>query len=528
MITKHTGVRVAPRRLRVSCRVRPRVGSRERRFGAAFIAAATVLIAGCAVGPDFQRPSASDDRAYTRAPLPAETASADIAGGQAQRLIEGLDIPGQWWTLFHSPPLNTLVEQSLKANPSLEAAQAALRQAQENVYAQEGFFYPNIQASFSPSRQKNATGTISPTLTSGAPLFTLYTAQVSVSYTLDVWGGNRRQVESLKAQADALRFQLEATYLTLTSNVVAAAVQEASLRAQIAATQEIIGIDNEQLELFRKQYALGAIAMADVMAQEAALAQAEATLPPLQKQLAQQRDLLTALAGRFPSAEPDEKFELSTLELPQDLPLSLPSKLVEQRPDVRSAEEQLHAASAQVGVAIANQLPQITLSGSGGSTAIQINQLFTSGTGFWSLAGALTQPLFDGGTLLHRKRAADAALEQAAAQYRSTVITAFQNVADVLQALHYDAIALEASLRAERAAAASLDIARQALQLGSISYLSLLNAEQTYQQTVIALAQARANRYADTAALFQALGGGWWNRGDLASERAEKSRADRY
>jgi NodT family efflux transporter outer membrane factor (OMF) lipoprotein len=276
----------------------------------------------------------------------------------------------------------------------------------------------------------------------------------------------------------------------------------------------------------RAQYTLGAIAMADVVAQEATLAQAELTLPSLQKQLAQQRDLVAALAGRFPIGEPDEKFELSTLELPQDLPLSLPSKLVEQRPDVRSAEAQLHAASAQVGVAIANQLPQITLSASGGTTATQISQLFTSGTGFWSLAGALTQPLFDGGTLLHRKRAADAALEQAAAQYRSTVITAFQNVADVLHALHYDAAALNASLRAERAAAAGLDIAGQALQLGSISYLSLLNAEQAYQQTVIALAQARANRYADTAALFQALGGGWWNRGDVASVQAETSGGD--
>jgi NodT family efflux transporter outer membrane factor (OMF) lipoprotein len=480
------------------------------------------------MGPNFERPSAPDVRSYTREPLPERMVSADIAGGEAQRLVQGLDIPGQWWALFHSPPLNALIEQSLKANPNLQAAQATLRQAQENAYAQEGFFYPNIQASFSASRQKNATATISPTLTSGAPLFTLYTPQLSVSYMLDVWGGNRRQVESLQAQADALRFQLEATYLTLTSNVVAAAIQEASLRAQIAATGEIIRIESEQLELLRTEYALGAIAMADVVAQEATLAKTEATLPSLLKQLAQQRDLLAALAGRFPSAEPDEKFELAALELPQDLPLSLPSKLVEQRPDVRSAEEQLHAASAQVGVAIANQLPQFMLSASGGSSATQISQLFTSGTSFWSLAGNLLQPLFDGGTLLHRKHAADAALEQAAAQYRSTVISALQNVADALHALHYDAEALAASLRAERAADTSLDIARQAMRLGSISYLALLNAEQTYQQTLIALAQARANRYADTAALFQALGGGWWNREDVASVQAETSNGNHH
>jgi NodT family efflux transporter outer membrane factor (OMF) lipoprotein len=484
-------------------------------------AGALVLIAGCAVGPDFQRPGAPETAGYTQEPLPAQTVAADVGGGAAQRVVQGLDIPGQWWTLFRSPALNALIEQSLKANPSLEAAQAALRQAQENVYAQEGFFYPSVQASFSPSRQKNAIATIAPTLSSGEPLFSLYTPQVSVSYTLDVWGGNRRQVESLQAQADALRFQLEATYLTLTSNVVAAAIQEASLRAQIAATNAVIRIEGEQLELLRTQNALGAIAMADVVAQEATLALAQASLPALQKQLALQRDLLAALAGRTPSAEPDEKFELAALELPQDLPLSLPSRLVEQRPDVRSAEEQLHAASAEVGVAIANQLPQISLSAGAGSSATQMSQLFTSGTGFWSVAGNFLQPLFDGGTLLHRKRAADAALEQAAAQYRSTVITAFQNVADVLHALYYDAAALEATLRAERAAAESLDIARHALQLGSISYVALLNAEQTYQQSVIALAQARANRYADTAALFQALGGGWWNQGAKASAQSE-------
>jgi NodT family efflux transporter outer membrane factor (OMF) lipoprotein len=527
MIAHRYLIDAAARRVRrVRGRVRPRFAGAGRRLGAAVNAATLVLIAGCAVGPNFQRPSAPETAGYTREPLPAATAAADMAGGAAQRLVEGMDIPGQWWTLFRSPPLNALIEQSLKTNPSLEAAQAALRQAQENVYAQEGFFFPNVQASFAPSRQKNATATISPTLTSGAPLFSLYTPQVSVSYTLDVWGGNRRQVESLQAQADALRFQLEATYLTLTSNVVAAAIQEASLRAQIAATETVIRIDSEQLELLRAQYALGAIAMADVMAQEATLAQAQATLPPLQKQLAQQRDSLTALAGRIPSAEPDQKFELAALELPQELPLSLPSRLVEQRPDVRSAEEQLHAASAQVGVAIANQLPQITLSANAGSSATQMSQLFTSGTGFWSVAGNFLQPLFDGGTLLHRKRAADAALEQAAAQYRSTVITAFQNVADVLHALYYDAAALEASLRAERAAAASLDIARHALQLGSISYFALLNAEQTYQQSVIALAQARANRYADTAALFQALGGGWWNQELGASAQTETPGSD--
>jgi NodT family efflux transporter outer membrane factor (OMF) lipoprotein len=495
-------------------------------LGAAMVAVALASVSGCMVGPDFQRPSPPAARGYTRQPLPEQTASAAIAGGESQRLVDDLDIPGQWWTLFHAPALNALILASLKASPNLEAAQAALRQAQENVYAQEGFYYPDVQASLTPSRQKNATGTVAPTLATGVPLYSLYTPQVSVSYALDVWGGNRRQVESLQAQADALRFQVEATYLTLTSTIVAAAIQEASLRAQIAATQEIISIEREQLELLRTQYRLGAIAMADVVAQDALLAQTEATLPALQKQLSQQRDQLAALAGRLPSEEPDENFQLSELQLPQELPLSLPAKLVLQRPDVRSAEEQLHAASALVGVAIANELPQFTISAGAGSTATQITQLFTSGTGFWNIAANLAQPLFDGGTLHHRKRAADASFEQAAAQYRGTVISACQNVADVLHALYYDAIALAASLRAQSAASTGLHIARRATELGSASYLSLLNAEQTYQQALVAVAQARANRFADTAALFQALGGGWWNRDDAVAKQARTPTGD--
>ncbi|HEX7968286.1 MAG TPA: efflux transporter outer membrane subunit [Stellaceae bacterium] len=477
---------------------------------------APVLLCACAVGPDFHRPAAPDVSGYAPEPLPAQTVSADVAGGEAQRFVRDLDIPGQWWTLFRSEPLNALIEQALKANPDLQAAQAALRVALENFYAQQGAFYPSVEANFSPSRQKNPTAVLAPTLSSGIPIFNLYTAQVSVSYVPDVFGGTRRQVEALGAQAESQRFQLEATYLTLTSNVVAAAVQEASLRGQIAATQEIIDIESQLLALLRRQYALGQIAMADVLAQEAALAQTQQTLPPLQKQLAQQRDLLTALAGRLPSEEVGERFELSTLQLPQDLPVTLPSRLAEQRPDMRAAEANLHSASAQIGVAIANRLPNITLTASDGTTAAQLDRLFTPGTGFWSLAASLTQPIFEGGTLLHRQRAAEAAYDQAAAQYRSTVVTAFRNVADALRALQSDADALQAAVRAERAAADSLDIARRRVALGQTSYLSLLSAQQTYQTARINLVQAQASRYADTAALFQALGGGWWNRSDVA------------
>ena len=494
---------------------------RGRRSIALLAPCAGILISGCTVGPDFHRPAAPQVAGYTAEPLPAQTAAAPVRGGEVQRFLAERDLPGEWWQLFRSPALTALVQQALDANPDVEAAQAALRQARENVYAQEGAFYPNVQAGFIASREKNAVDVVSPTLTSGQALFNLYTPQVFVSYALDTWGGNRRQVESLQAQAEAQRFQLEATYLTLTSNVVAASIQEGSLRAQVAATREVIRIEGDQLALLRRQYELGAVAGADVAAQEAALAQTEVTLPTLQKQLAQQRDLIARLAGRFPSDEPGQRFELDDLTLPQELPLGLPSRLVEQRPDVRSAEANLHSASAQVGVATANMLPQITLSANAGSTSTQFHQLFTSPTAFWGLTAGILQPLFEGGTLLHRKRAADAALEQAAAQYRGTVLTAFQNVADALHALDRDAQALAAAARAERAAADSLAIAQRTMELGATSFLPLLVAQQTYQQALIGLAQARANRYADTAALFQALGGGWWS-GETA-QRAEMS-----
>jgi NodT family efflux transporter outer membrane factor (OMF) lipoprotein len=474
-----------------------------------------VGLTGCAVGPDFERPAAPDVEGYSREPLAAKTATAGITGGEEQRLVQDLDIPGQWWTLFHSTALNALIEQALKNNPTLPAAEAVLRLAWENVYAAEGAFFPTAVASYSPSRNKTATGVTFTAASSGKPWFTLHTAQLVVTYAPDVFGGTRREVESLMATAEFQRFQLEAAYLTLTSNVVAAAVMEASLRGQIAATEEIIKIETQALDILRKQLELGQVAGGDVAAVEATLAQAQATLPPLQKQLAVQRDLLTALIGRLPSQEPTEKFELASLQLPTDLPVSLPSKLVEQRPDIQSAEAQLHAASASIGVAVAAQLPQFTLAANGGTVANQIGQLFiTPETAFWTLAGNVAQTVFDAGTLLHKKRAADAAFDQAAAMYRSTVIAALQNVADALHAVQSDAETLKAAVAAERAAFKSLEIARLQLQLGAISYLGLLTAENTYDTALLALVQAQAARFADTAALFQALGGGWWNRQD--------------
>jgi NodT family efflux transporter outer membrane factor (OMF) lipoprotein len=427
-----------------------------------------------------------------------------------------MDLPQKWWALFESPPINTLVEKSIKSNPTLDAAKAAIRQAQELVAAQKGFFYPTVQANASASRQKNAIETIAPTLTSGQAYFALYTAQLTVSYMPDVFGLNRRQVESLEAQTEYQCFQLEAAYLTLTSNVVTAAVQEASLRAQIEATQKIIEAAKKLLDIMRRHLALGYVTGLDVAAQEASLAQFEATLPPLEKQLALTRDMLAALAGRFPNEEIVEKFDLDSMRLPKELPVSLPSKLVEQRPDMRAAEAQWHSACAQVGVAVANMLPQINITGAMGGNSTQLSSLFVPGNTFYNITGGVTQTIFDAGTLLHKKRAAEAAAEQAAAQYRSTVLNAFQNVADTLHAIETDADALKAAVKAERAARRTLELTTRQLQLGYVNYPAVLLAEQAWQQALINLVQARANRFSDTAALFMALGGGWWNRTEAA------------
>lgn len=477
---------------------------RLQAFGLTALSAATLC--GCAVGPNFKRPDAPQVTGYSAASPSAQT------GTDAQKLLPGADIPAQWWTLFHSPALDELIQQSLESNPTLQAAQATLRQANETVAAQKGSYFPQVQAEYDFARNRDPTGTLQPALNSGAPVYNLHTAQVSVSYMFDIFGLNRRQVESLQAQADSQRYQLEAAYLTLTSNVVNAAIQEASLRAQVAATTQMVNSGRESGSILRHQFGLGSVAETDVMAVESSVANLEATLPPLQKQLAQERHLLAALAGRFPSDEPKQTFELSDLTLPQEIPLSVPSSLVHQRPDVLQAEADLHAATAQVGVATANLFPQISLTANVGGTSTLFKQLFKDGNRFWSVGGSLSQTVFQGGTLLHQRRAAIAAMDAAGAQYRAVVLAAFQNVADALTALQVDADAVTANEKAERAAGDTLKAIRHNVELGLTSYLGLLNAQQAYSQAVLNLAQARANRYSDTAALLQALGGGWWNR----------------
>jgi NodT family efflux transporter outer membrane factor (OMF) lipoprotein len=472
-----------------------------------------IALTGCAVGPNYHRPAAPTTDSYTAQKQPtvvggaatnADTAPADAG---MQTFVAGQEPPAQWWHEFGSADLDALVAEALRANPNVQAAEAALRQAQENVAAGRGAYFPQVQLTGDASRNRNAVQVLAPTLSSGAPIFNLYTPQVSVSYIPDLFGANRRQVESLQAQAEASGDEYDAAYLTLAANVVTAAVQEAGLRAQLAATRQIIDTESESVQVMQHQLDLGAIAEADLIAQESALAVLEAGLPPLQKSLDQQRDMLAVLTGHLPSDPPAAQFELDAITLPATIPLSLPSKLVERRPDVRAAEAQLHAATANVGVAIANMLPQITLSGSLGSVATTTGKIFAGQSEFWSAGASLSQTLFAGGTLLHRERAARAALDQAGDEYREAVLTAFQNVADALRALAADADAVQAADRAATLSQASLDIARRQYQIGAVNSLSLLIAQQTYQQALVNRAQARTSRYVDTAALFQALGG---------------------
>lgn len=485
------------------------------------IAAWASMFGGCSVGPDYVRPALRLAERYTTEPTLLQPID-ETGDREPQRFVPGADVPARWWELFGSPALSSLVDEALRNNPDVAAAQAALQQAQELTAAQRGALLPSVQASFGATRARNSDATSAP-LSSGAPVYGLYTPQVAVTYLLDPWGGLRRQVESQRAIAAAQRFQLQATYLALTSNVVAAAVQEASLRAQIAAVEKIIDLQTAQVGLYRRQNEAGAIPMADVAVQQAALAQSEALLPPLRKQLAIQQNLLARLVGRQP-ADGTPEFELASLELPVELPVSVPSALVQRRPDVRAAEENVHAASAQVGVAVANMLPQITLNANAATASETWGRLFTPANVAWSIGAGIAQPLFMGGALQHRRKAAEAALGQATAQYQATVLVAFQNVADALRAVQIDATAVAASMRAQEATAESLGIARRAVELGASSSIALINAEQSHQQALLSLAQARGNRYSDAVALFQALGGGWWEppavERDMGSERA--------
>jgi NodT family efflux transporter outer membrane factor (OMF) lipoprotein len=481
-------------------------------------------LAACAVGPNFKPPEAPRNAGFALAgQMAATNTAASLPGGQAQRFVEGMDIPGQWWTLFQSAPLNALIERALKNSPTLQAAQAALRQANEIAAAQRGSYYPSVSGALESQRQKASGAAFGVPGFPASYYYNVQTASVNVSYTLDAFGGTRRQVEALQAQAEYEQFALEASYLTLTANIVTAAVNEASLRAQISATDDIARSQQKQLDIAQRRFAVGAAARADVLQQQATLQATLAALPPLRSQLAQQRNQLAAYVGDLPADYTGAEFNLDSLNMPQDLPVSLPSKLVEQRPDIREYSALLHQATAQIGVATANMLPQITLSGSYGQTAAKWANIFSPSSNVYSLIGSLTQPIFKGGQLKHLRRAAVAAAQEAAANYQATVITAFQNVSNTLYALQGDADALAAQATAERTAADSLAMVQAQYKSGGASFLQVLSSEQTYQNAAVALVKARAQRFADTAALFQALGGGWWNRNEALADISTRS-----
>ncbi|MFI4938456.1 MAG: efflux transporter outer membrane subunit [Candidatus Berkiellales bacterium] len=476
----------------------------------AFIILVNITLASCTVGPNFHHPKSTEKR-YVDVTLPGKTVHSAGQGGKAQTFAMGKEIPAKWWELFHSPALNQLIILGFANSPTVAAAQAALCQAQENLTAQIGTtLFPTINAQGSGSRERFSPETF------GAPnasstTFNLFNTQLNISYALDLFGGGRRQIEATSALVNYQQYLLEGTYLTLAANIVTTAITEASLREQIQATQDLIRLEEDLLKIIKQQYTLGAIAKSDVLSQESQVAQIRATLPPLDKSLALTRHTLSLLIGAMPTENVLPKFFLNQLHLPGELPLSLPSKLIEQRPDVRANEALLHQASANIGVATANLLPQFNLTGYYGWDANQLGSLFSDKTSIWNLTGQVLQPIFQGGALLAKRRAAIAAYQQAAAQYRQTVLQAFQNVADTLRAIEIDSRTLKAETEALVAAKDLLTLTEAQFKLGAVTYLSLLNAQSQYQQALINRIKAEASRYTDTAALFQALGGGWWH-----------------
>ena len=471
--------------------------------------AGLIAVSSCTLGPDFKRPSSAEDVKDYTAHAEAEQALSTLALGK--------ELPGEWWTLFHSKPLTALIEQALKNNPDLQSAQATLIQAQEIVRSTQGSLLPALDASGYGTRQQVSGAQFGSPGHAGS-IFSLYNTSVNVSYTLDVFGAIRRQIESLDAQAEYQRFQLEGTFLTIASNIVTTAIQDASIRAQIAALIDIINAQTQQLDIIKQQVELGSASKMAILTQQSTLEQTKTNLPPLQQQLAQLHNRLKVLVGNFPSSDLAAQFELDDLQLPTNLPLSLPSQLVEQRPDIRAQEALLHASSAQIGVVIASAFPNFTLRANVASLATQTSNMFTPGSEIWNMTSSLAQPLFHGGQLTHQREAAKASYQQLAAQYRSTVLQAFENVADTLNALHYDAEELQTQQANEYVSKDTLALTEAQQKIGTISYLELLIAQRNYQQARIGQIKAKAAQLADTAALFQALGGGWWKRADLSKK----------
>ena len=480
----------------------------------------SVLVSACMVGPDFKSPTAPQAKRYTVNKLPSRTVSIPKAkqAGAAQHYQLQADVAKTWWQLFHSPLINRLVLLGMNNNPSITIAKATLKQAQDSLAAQVGStMLPAFNATATGTRQKP---TNQPLNMFDLGIYNLFNAAFNVSYTFDFFGANRRQIEASRAQVDYQSYELAAAYLALTSNIVTTVINAAALQAQVEATEAIIADMKKQLKIVNSQFQLGSVARSSVLTQQTLLAQMQATLPALQQNLTQNLHALAILIGLPPSEAQFNKIRLSDLHLPTHLPVTLPSVLVKQRPDILAAEAQLHVALAQVGVATANLFPQITLTGSYGWTNPVPSNLFHGASNVWNIAGGLTQPLFQGGALFAQRRAAIAGAEAAAAQYKQTVLAAFKQVADTLRALQHDAEALRAQQDAVTAAQTALTLTKQQFKLGGTSFLELLTTQQQYQQAQLNYLQTLATRYNDTAALFAALGGGWWSNRKLITSAA--------
>jgi NodT family efflux transporter outer membrane factor (OMF) lipoprotein len=479
------------------------------------VAVALVLaLAGCEVGPDFVPPAAPDVAHYDSGADPVVTEAAD---GAAQRFDTANDVPAEWWRLFLSPELDDTVRQGLAGNPTVEAAEATLRQSEHTLSAGYGVFFPQIGADFSATRQRVVPAERG--LPGQGVVFNLYTSEATVGYTLDVFGGERRSVEALGANVDLQKNIARAAYLTLTSNIVDAAIASAGYDAELRATQEIVDLQREQVKLAGVQGRAGTVALSAVLSLQSQLETTEATLPALRQKLSQTDHLLAMLSGKLPADWQPPRLGFTDLALPRDLPLTVPSALVRQRPDILSAEASLHAASAQIGVATAALLPNLTLDGAFGLASSSFRTLLASGGQVWSVGAEAAEPLFDGGSLLYRRKATLDAFDAAKANYRETVLTAFEQVADTLRAIEHDAEALAADERALETATRALQLVQANYAAGLATYADVLIADAQYHQAEITDIQTRTTRYQDTVALFVALGGGWWN---AEGERAEK------
>ncbi len=471
-----------------------------RVFSFLSVACALALLSACAVGPDFTPPAPPEAGSYD-----SESLSAVTADG-AQEVKEGKQIESKWWAAFHSASLNALVDRALQRNPDLETMQARLRGAEAARAAEEAALFPTVSGGFSSQRQKTS-GASNGGLFRGFT-YTLHDASVGVSWGLDLFGGTRRAVEGLDAQVNQTRFEEQTARLALIANVVTTAVQEAALQERLKETESLIADQTQILKIVTARFDAGSVPKGAVTSQQSAVAAAVATLPPLKKQESATRHALAALTGDMPNARMGATLRLDDLTLPSTLPLTLPSQLVGQRPDIRAAQEDLHAASAAIGVAVAQRLPQITLSADVGSMANRLANLFGPGGGFWNLGANASEVLFDSGALANKEEEARAAYDASAAQYKKTVLAAFQNVADSLHALHADAESLNAAQEAEQAAAETLTLTEVQQKAGAISEDSVLAARAAHSQVAQDLTQAKAQRLADTAALFAALGGG--------------------